>query len=57
MAASLVCMVSKIVSRKENVTDLAAKLEATTRRSEELRKLFAGLVEADATAFGPVAAA
>jgi len=57
MASSLVSMVAKIVLSKEKMEDRTAKLKAISKKSEELRVLFAGLVEDDAIAFEPVAAA
>jgi formiminotetrahydrofolate cyclodeaminase len=50
-------MVAKIVLKKEETGDRTAKLTAISEKSEELKTLFAGLVDTDAAAFEPVAAA
>ncbi len=57
MAAGLVSMVAKIILKKEQAPDRIAKLTAILKGAEELRTLLADLVQADANAFAPVAAA
>lgn len=57
MGASLISMASEIILKKEQAPDRTAKLKAISKRAEELRMICAGLVEADAKAYAPVAKA